>query len=62
MTPLATAITLMRMALALLDREGRPDAAARLQHAIDTATGEPPMQAGDEVAVATVDRYVARPE
>lgn len=31
------AISLMRMALALLDRVGEPLAAARLQHAIDTA-------------------------
>ena len=39
---LRTAIVLMRMALALLDRGRRPLAAARLQHAIDTALGSAP--------------------
>jgi len=29
------AVMLMRMALALLDKAGEPEAAARLQHAID---------------------------
>lgn len=32
----AVALSLMRMALALLDRHGNPVAAARLQYAIDT--------------------------
>lgn len=37
------ALALMRMALALLDRSGRPSlTAARLQHAIDTAVSEWP--------------------
>lgn len=38
------ALSLMRMAYALLDRAGEPLAAARLQHAIDTVketTAEP---------------------
>lgn len=38
------ALSLMRMALALLNRVGEPLAAARLQHAIDTlkeTTAEP---------------------
>ena len=38
------ALSLMRMALALLDRVGEPLAAVRLQHAIDTVketTSEP---------------------
>ncbi len=33
-----TALSLMRMALALLDRAGRTFAAARLQHAINALT------------------------
>lgn len=35
-----TSLMLMRLALALLDRGGPTLAAARLQHAIDTAEGE----------------------
>ncbi len=35
------AVSLMRMALALLDRAGEDDAAIRLQHAIDIATRQP---------------------
>ena len=34
------AVSLMRMALPLLDRSGEPCAAARLQHAIDTVEGQ----------------------
>jgi len=36
--PKDVAIMLMRMALALLDEVGEPDASTRLQHAIDIAT------------------------
>lgn len=39
--PVAIAVTLMRMALALLDREGEDIAATRLQYAIDAATRAP---------------------
>ena len=39
--PVAIAVTLMRMALALLDREGEDIAATRLQYAIDAATHAP---------------------
>ena len=35
-SPVETAVTLMRMALALLDYAGQGLAAARLQHAIDS--------------------------
>lgn len=38
----ATAVSLMRMALALLDRAGDLQGAARLQHAIDTVLRTPP--------------------
>jgi hypothetical protein len=37
--PMETAVALMRMALALLDRAGETEAAARLQHAIDRVKG-----------------------
>ncbi len=37
----ATAVSLMRMALALLDRSGDLQGAARLQHAIDTVLRSP---------------------
>lgn len=44
------ALTLMRMALALLDKAGGPSmAGCHLQAAIDVVTGTPPMQKGDEV-------------
>jgi hypothetical protein len=36
-----TAVRLMRLALPLLDRAGEGTAAARLQHAIDTAENMP---------------------
>ena len=40
----AVAVDLMRMALAFLDRAGHSLAAARLQHAIDTAEGNGPAR------------------
>lgn len=43
------AVSLMRLALPLLDRSGDTLAAARLQHAIDTAVGTPPMREGDDL-------------
>ena len=48
-----TAISLMRMALALLDAAGETAGVARLQHAIDTVTGvpiPPPNRLGEQVA------------
>jgi len=44
-----TALALMRMALALLDRAGEGDAAVRLQHAIDSVRGRSglPERKGD---------------
>ncbi|HQT15704.1 MAG TPA: hypothetical protein PLE48_17035 [Thiobacillus sp.] len=44
-----TALSLMRMALAQLDRSGRgaTDTAVHLQAAIDAATGAGPMQPGE---------------
>lgn len=54
---LKAAISLMRMALALLDKAGASTAAARLQHAIDTATGEPAIRPGDEIDPATFARH-----
>ena len=46
-----TALSLMRMALGLLDRsgEGASATACHLQAAIAAATGELPMRAGDEL-------------
>ncbi|MBO9379597.1 hypothetical protein GG804_22760 [Sphingomonas histidinilytica] len=44
---LKTAVSLMRMALPLLDNARKGSAAARLQHAIDTALGLEPMCRGD---------------
>lgn len=46
-----TALSLTRMALALLDRSGDSPsiAACHLQAAIDAMTGEKPMQEGDEL-------------
>ncbi len=43
------AVGLMRMALALLDREGETMGAARLQHAIDTTLKEQPLAPGEEI-------------
>ena len=42
------AVSLMRLALPLLDRAGDTLAAARLQHAIDTALRSPPSNADEE--------------
>lgn len=44
------AISLMRLALPLLDQAGDTLAAARLQHAIDTALDTPPMGKGEQLA------------
>ena len=46
---LDTAVSLMRMALALLDQVNEMDAAVHLQWSIDIATKQPIMQPGDEL-------------
>lgn len=53
---LKTAVSLMRMALALLDKGGESVAAARLQHAISSATREPAIRPGDELDADTLNR------
>ena len=58
------AVSLMRLALPLLDRAGDTLAAARLQHAIDTALDTPPMRENDELTfefAAPVQRVRALP-
>ncbi|MBQ1499768.1 MAG: hypothetical protein IIZ38_15780 [Sphingomonas sp.] len=46
----AVALSLMRMALALLDRYGSPLAAARLQYAIDTEEELPDRAASTDLS------------
>lgn len=45
----STAVSLMRMALALLDRVGASSSACHLQAAIDDATGAKPLQPGEDI-------------
>ncbi|PZU06004.1 hypothetical protein [Sphingomonas sp.] len=45
----ATAVSLMRMALGLLDKAGKTTAAAYLQHAIDVAIDAPIPRTVEEV-------------
>ncbi|WP_242098706.1 hypothetical protein [Sphingomonas sp. CROZ-RG-20F-R02-07] len=51
MTPSPPPVALMRMALALLDKDGgySPITACHLQAAIDAATGALPLQPGEEL-------------
>lgn len=58
---LATAISLMKMALALLDDAQEDTAAIHLQHAIDVATREPAMLPGDEISPELEARFAAKP-
>lgn len=54
-TPSSTAVTLMRLALALLDQENSTVAAVRLRGAIDAAVGTPvipPTQGEIDLAFA----------
>lgn len=53
-----TAVSLMRMALALLDRIEAVHAAAHLQWAIDVATDQPAMKPGDELDPELLDRFI----
>ena len=56
-----TAVSLMRMALALLDRDGRHLVAVRLQHAIDTALDSPVVSHDDVGAIAIIDAHFPPP-
>lgn len=47
---LEVAVRLMRLALPLLDQARETTAAARLQHAIDTALGARVLEAGEGLA------------
>lgn len=57
---LRVALSLMRMALPLLDRAGNSWAACHLQQAIDAAEGNPPIQPGDELAPELIDRLAGQ--
>jgi hypothetical protein len=56
----ATALALMKMALALLDRAGAVTTACHLQAAIDNAEGMEPMAKGDTVSVEEEARLISR--
>ncbi len=56
--PNNTAISLMKMALALLDRDGETYAAIYLQSALDIVQNTPPMQPGEELPPDLVERYL----
>ncbi|GGE97793.1 hypothetical protein GCM10011404_33640 [Sphingomonas prati] len=58
MSQLETAVALMRMALALLDEAGELSAATHLQHAIDVATDQQPMQQGEEIPPELIERFL----
>ena len=58
MTTNSTALSLMRMALALLDRDGQLPAACHLQAAIDALEGCQPMSARDAISEADELRYL----
>jgi hypothetical protein len=57
---LKTAISLMRMALALLDRTGEQHAGCYLQHAISVAEGEEPLREGQEIDPALIELHWQR--
>lgn len=60
---LDTAVSLMRMALGLLDRDSRAlGAACHLQAAIDDATGAKPLQPGEEIDPELLAAFEARLE
>ena len=48
----------MRMALALLDRVDERCAALHLQHALDVATDQPPLQPGEEIDPDLIERIL----
>lgn len=57
-----TALSLMRMALALYDRDGEATttAACHLQTAINAATGAKCLQPGEEIDPDVLDAFAAR--
>ena len=59
----STAVSLMKMALALLDKSGAQASvtACHLQSAIDTALGVQPMQVGDDIDPAVIERLLSPP-
>lgn len=58
MPQIETAVALMRMALALLDAAGELNVAVQLQHAINVATNEQPMQPGEEIPPEVLERFL----
>jgi hypothetical protein len=58
MSDTTTALSLMRMALALLDKAGASSAACHLQAAIDTAEGVTPMVEGDQISAEEEERIL----
>ena len=58
MTTEPGALPLMRMALALLDRDRETSAACHLQAAIDVLEGRRPMVAGELISEADELRYL----
>ena len=52
------AVSLMRMALALLDRVNERCAALHLQHALDVATDQPLLQPGEEIDPDLIKRIL----
>lgn len=52
-----TAVSLMRMALAQLDRSGALHPAAHLQWAIDVATDQPAMKPADKLDPELLERF-----
>jgi hypothetical protein len=58
MSDTSTAISLMKMGLALLDKAGEQSAACHLQAAIDTAEGHRPMVAGDKITTEEEERIL----
>lgn len=53
-----TAVSLMRMALALLDRADKRYAALHLQQALDIATDQPPLQPGEEIDPELIEQIL----
>ncbi|MBW6533191.1 hypothetical protein KZ820_20815 [Sphingomonas sp. RRHST34] len=58
MTDVTTATSLMKMALALLDRTDEQSAACHLQAAIDAIEKRGPMLPGDTISEADELRYL----
>lgn len=54
-----TAVSLMKMAIALLDRDGEPLAAAHVQRAIEVVNNVPAMQPGEELSSELIDAFLS---